>query len=127
MTAYGYSKEAINRELSVLHSKRYAMIRDKSTPEENTADSNRISDKINREMYSEIDIHQFMITGKCRGMGKSIAELGIRTNSGATIISVIREEQHIPNPQADFLLNSGDTVVLMGSTEQIEKAVELLA
>jgi len=127
MTAYGYSKEAINRELSVLHSKRYAMIRDKSTPEENTADSNRISDKINREMYSEIDIHQFMITGKCRGMGKSIAELGIRTNSGATIISVIREEQHIPNPQADFLLNGGDTVVLMGSTEQIEKAVELLA
>ena len=127
MTAYGYSKEAINRELSVLHSKRYAMIRDKSIPEENTADSNRISDKINREMYSEIDIHQFVITGKCRGMGKSIAELGIRTNSGATIISVIREEQHIPNPQADFLLNGGDTVVLMGSTEQIEKAVELLA
>ena len=127
MTAYGYSKEAINRELSALHSKRYAMIRDKSSPEENTADSNRILDKINREMYSEIDIHQFMITGKCRGMGKSIAELGIRTNSGATIISVIREEQHIPNPQADFLLNSGDTVVLMGSTEQIEKAVELLA
>jgi len=127
MAAYGYGKEAINHELSILHSKRYAMIRDKSTAEENTADGNRISDKINREMYSEIDIHRFVVTGKCRGMGRSIAELGVRTNSGATIISVVREEQHIPNPQADFLLKTGDTVVLMGSNEQIEKAVELLA
>ena len=127
MTSYGYSKEAINRELSALHSKRYAMIRDKSTPEENIADSKRISDKINREIPAEIDIHQFVITGKCSGKGRSIAELGIRTNSGATVISVIREAQHIPNPQADFLLIEGDTVVLMGTNEQIEKAVELLA
>jgi CPA2 family monovalent cation:H+ antiporter-2 len=126
MTAYGYSKEAINRELSVLHSKRYAMIRDKSTPEENIADSKRISDKINREIPAEIDIHQFTITGKCKGKGKSIAELGIRTNSGATVISIIREQQHLPNPQADFLLLESDTIVLMGTSEQIEKAVELL-
>lgn len=127
MTSYGFSKEAINRELSVLHSKRYAMIRDKNTPQENFADSNRISDKINREIPAEIDIHQFKITGKCIGKNKSIAELGVRTNSGATVISVVREEQHIPNPQADFLLIEGDTVVLMGTNEQIEKAVELLA
>jgi CPA2 family monovalent cation:H+ antiporter-2 len=127
MTAYGYSKEVINREISAQHSKRYAMIRDKSTPEENMADSNRISDKINREMYSDIDIRKFLVTGKCHGLGRSIAELGIRTNSGATVISVIREEQHIPNPQADFPLLQGDTVVLMGTNEQIEKAVELLA
>ncbi len=126
MTAYGYSKEAINRELSVMHSKRYAMIRDKSTPEENIADSNRISDKINREIYSEIDLHQFTITGKCHGKEKTISELGIRTNSGATIISIIREQQHLPNPQADFLLLEGDTVVLMGLSEQIEKAAELI-
>ena len=127
MTAYGYPKAAINRELSELHSKRYAMIRDKSTPEENIADNKRISDKINREIPAEIDIHQFTITGKCSGKGKSIAELGIRTNSGATIISIIRGQQHLPNPQADFLLIEGDTIVLMGTGEQIEKAVELLA
>ncbi|MBL8017621.1 MAG: cation:proton antiporter [Ignavibacteria bacterium] len=127
MTAYGYGKEAINRELSILHSKRYAMIRDKSTPEENAADNSRISDKINREMYAEIDIHKFTISGKCKGKGKSIAELAIRSKSGATIISVIRDEQHIPNPQADFLLLEGDTIVLMGTNEQLEKAVELMA
>lgn len=127
VTAYGYGKEAINRELSILHSKRYAMIRDKSTPEENAADNSRISDKINREMYAEIDIHKFTISGKCKGKGKSIAELAIRSKSGATIISVIRDEQHIPNPQADFLLLEGDTIVLMGTNEQLEKAVELMA
>lgn len=119
MMLYGLSKEAVNRELNELHKQRYAQIRDKNAEE-------RIQDKIHQAIHEEINIDPFTITKNCCGEKKTIAELDIRQRSGATIISIVRGNEQFSNPGADFVLQAGDVVVLMGNAEQIEKAVELL-
>jgi CPA2 family monovalent cation:H+ antiporter-2 len=58
-------------------------------------------------------------------IGRNLAELDLRVNTGATIIAVVREGETIISPGADFRLQALDTAVLLGSPESIEKAVHL--
>lgn len=119
MMHYGLSKEAVNRELEELHKQRYAQIRDRNAEES-------IKGKIHQAFREEVNIDSFTVTGSCNCENRSIAELGIRNKTGATIISIVRGSEQYSNPPADFSLKQGDVVVLMGNAEQVEKAVELL-
>jgi TrkA domain protein len=58
--------------------------------------------------------------------GRSIADGGIRTRTGASVVAVIRGEQSIPGPGPDFVLATGDVVLLMGSEPAVESAERLL-
>jgi CPA2 family monovalent cation:H+ antiporter-2 len=119
MLKYGFSKSAINKEINGLHEQRYAVIRDRHGEE-------KLEDKILRALHDEINIESYKINTKCSAEGMTIGELDLRARSGATIISIIRDKEQISNPPADFTLAVGDIIVLMGTPEQAEKAVELL-
>ena len=56
--------------------------------------------------------------------GKTLAEINI--SSGSTIIAVVRNNQPHPNPGADFLILSGDILILFGSHMQLNKAIHYL-
>ncbi|NIM02851.1 potassium transporter TrkA, partial [bacterium] len=56
----------------------------------------------------------------------SLSDPQIRKETGASVIAVIRNENAIPNPGANFVLESGDTIVLVGSREEINRAVDFL-
>lgn len=50
--------------------------------------------------------------------GKSILELEIRKITGTTIIAVIRDKDTFINPEPQFIINSGDTLIITGTREQ---------
>ena len=58
--------------------------------------------------------------------GRMIGELDVRLRTGATIVAVARESGSEINPGPAFRLHPGDTVVLLGRSEEIESAVEYL-
>ena len=58
--------------------------------------------------------------------GRSLSELDLRRLTGATIIAVVRDETPIPSPAPDVVLEAGDTLVLVGGHEQVDRAMELL-
>lgn len=49
--------------------------------------------------------------------GASIGTGQFRTRTGASIVAVIRDDQPIPAPDADFLLSGGDVLVAVGTHE----------
>ena len=51
----------------------------------------------------------------------SLKDLQIRQKTGAIVISIIRGDKTIINPPPDEIIREGDTLVLAGSKEQIEK------
>lgn len=59
--------------------------------------------------------------------GRTIRELAVRKQSGATIIAIRRGSERITNPLPDTLLQAGDTVVLIGEPEQLARAAQLLS
>lgn len=59
--------------------------------------------------------------------GKMISDLRLRTSTGASIVGIERNGDSIINPTIGEELRHGDSVLLIGSAEQIEKAKEMLA
>jgi CPA2 family monovalent cation:H+ antiporter-2 len=58
--------------------------------------------------------------------GKTLKELDIRKNTGATVIAIARNGEAITNPGPDFTLNPDDIVVLLGAHADLDKAENLL-
>src|SRR5688500_12954302 len=56
--------------------------------------------------------------------GKSISQLRWRTVTGISSIAIIRAGNSDINPGPDTMLNEGDMVVLIGSPEKVDKAIE---
>jgi monovalent cation:H+ antiporter-2, CPA2 family len=51
-------------------------------------------------------------------LGRTIGDLGVRSETGASVLAVVRGERVIPNPGADLRLESGDAVGVLGTPEQ---------
>ena len=76
----------------------------------------------------EVDggIRMFETTARGVSDAMSIAELQVRSKSGATIVAVERKATVITNPQPEFVLRKGDRVHLIGSEQEVGAAIALI-
>jgi CPA2 family monovalent cation:H+ antiporter-2 len=51
-------------------------------------------------------------------LGHTIGDLGVRSETGVSILAVVRGDEVIPNPGADLALEAGDAVGVLGTPEQ---------
>jgi TrkA domain protein len=58
--------------------------------------------------------------------GQEIGRTRLRERTGVSIVAVVRGEQTVPAPGPEFRLEAGDTAVVVGTGEGIQRAVELL-
>ncbi len=77
----------------------------------------------------EFRVEELELTGDCCAIGRSIAEMEVRSRTGATILAVGRAATGVfeTNPAPDSHLMNGDKVIAIGTPEQILKLEELLA
>ncbi|HHT9121061.1 MAG TPA: cation:proton antiporter regulatory subunit [Candidatus Hypogeohydataceae bacterium YC41] len=51
---------------------------------------------------------------------KTIGEVGIRKKTGVSVISILREGKYIPSPLPTETMLAGDTLIVLGSSEQMK-------
>lgn len=56
----------------------------------------------------------------------AIEQTRLRERTGVSIVAVVRGEETIPSPGPEFRLEDGDTAVVVGTAESIQRAVKLL-
>jgi CPA2 family monovalent cation:H+ antiporter-2 len=118
MSLYGLPPNIINTQINIIHQQRYGLLR-------GVPDTQSMQDQIAR-IIAAGTTEVFYVMQNSNAVGKSIKELAIRKQTGATVISVVRGNEHHPNPPVDFKFEEGDMLVLMGIHAQVEKAVEYL-
>jgi TrkA domain protein len=59
--------------------------------------------------------------------GRAMGEAGVRTRTGASVVAVARAGRLFISPAPSFVFAPGDLVVVMGSTEGISAAADILA
>ncbi len=104
-----------------------------------TADIQRFADTIRRELYAPLyhahdeyqtvsqlqgvsnllELNWVKLTAHSPLVGRTIRELRIRSQTGASVVSVMREGRLQPNPEVDFQFTEGDFVAVMGNFEQL--------
>lgn len=57
--------------------------------------------------------------------GRSIADLELRTRTGVSIVAIIRGSETIPSPGPEAQIEGDDTVVAVGTPEELQDAVRV--
>jgi len=58
--------------------------------------------------------------------GRVLGETRIRTETGASIVAVLRRAEAIPSPAPDFRLAGGDRLIVIGTREGVDAAASIL-
>ncbi len=74
-----------------------------------------------RMLFEEFGIEWVKLEPESPLVGLSLEESGIRARTGASVIAVLRPEGSIPSPSPDTRFANGDTLVLIGHPDQIER------
>ncbi len=77
-------------------------------------------------LLDQADLRTVTLAEKGHAAGKSIAQLRMRTQCGASIIALRRGQTTKHNPEPNFVLASGDEVLLLGDSDQLRDGEELL-
>lgn len=59
--------------------------------------------------------------------GKALGAVDLRNRTGATVIAVVRGEGSFTSPGAEFVIEAGDTLVLVASHRDMNRAFQFLA
>lgn len=108
----------ITGQLALLRSGHYSMLRGMPA-------DRQTSDDLMRAFHLTAT-HTHYVESTSPAAGSTLKRLNLRAETGATIIAVVRNGNPSTNPGAEFVLESGDVLVLVGAHEQIEKATALL-
>jgi monovalent cation:H+ antiporter-2, CPA2 family len=81
--------------------------------------------KLIREEYPwEVETMDFLLPFNQSAINQSIRDLRLRSETGASIVSLYRGDESIPNPSPDIQLLPGDVLLIMGDSKQIQAAVQ---
>jgi CPA2 family monovalent cation:H+ antiporter-2 len=79
------------------------------------------------ELLREAELETMEIPPGSVMVGRKLREIPLRPQTGASIVAIERAGQRLINPGPDEVLCSGDRVLLLGQTEQLPAACDLLA
>jgi CPA2 family monovalent cation:H+ antiporter-2 len=74
-----------------------------------------------------VEIAWRVVTADSAIVGRTLAETNVRTQTGASVIAIVRDRQVQANPKSSTIFQPGDLVGLIGDPDQIELAEQLVA
>jgi CPA2 family monovalent cation:H+ antiporter-2 len=115
---YHIPSNIIANQIQLIRLEGYKMLRGLSLSHENI---NRIA-----ALFAGATVDNFQIQPESAAAGKTLQQLDIRKNTGATVIAIARNGEAITNPGPDFRIESDDIMVLLGAHKDLDEAIKLL-
>jgi CPA2 family monovalent cation:H+ antiporter-2 len=115
---YHIPNNVIANQIQLVRFGGYKMLRGISLDQENLG---RIA-----ALFADTTVDNILLDPDSPAVKRTLQELDIRKNTGATVIAVARHGEAITNPGPDLILQSGDIVVLLGAHVNLDRAVMLL-
>jgi CPA2 family monovalent cation:H+ antiporter-2 len=115
---YHIPNNVIANQIHIVRFGGYKMLRGLSLDQENLG---RIA-----SLFAGATVDNIQLSPGDPAEGRTLQELDIRKNTGASVIAIARGGDANTNPGPDFLLQSDDIVVLIGGHKELDEAVTLL-
>ncbi len=114
---YGVPRNVIDREVRAVRGERYEMLCGLTLPD------------LQFDALKHIGVHDALDTIQvepgARAVGENPVSLSLRRETGAIVLAVIRDGVARYTPDPDFRFQPGDTVVLMGDQQSLERAAQV--
>jgi len=117
---YHVPRNIVDAQVKVLRGECYGMLRGACSAVRPVAE--RISD-----LLAAGTAETYFVGSGSWPAGKTLKAIDLRGKTGATVLAVVRGEESFTSPGADFEILEQDTLVLVASHEDIDKAFAYLA
>lgn len=67
-----------------------------------------------RQEIEGVAVDWMLLSERCAATGNAIGSGEFRTRTGASIVAILRDNEPVPAPEADFVLQAGDVIVAVG-------------
>ena len=114
---YHIPMNMIARQVNILRQGSYEMLRNDAV----SIPANYLNDLLMQGVTES-----FFVEETSPVKDKSIKEIDLRAKTGATILAIVRQEKSITNPKGDEVLLYGDILVLTGTHQAVDDAINLL-
>ncbi len=118
LNRYGFARNVIESQIERVRRQGYEMLRSPSLPPIHQQPS--INAALDAASTESILIEETSPTA-----GRSLGELNLRGESGATVIAVVRDGNTKISPGANYALAAGDSVILLGTPEKLDRAKKI--
>ncbi|HKS28209.1 MAG TPA: cation:proton antiporter [Pyrinomonadaceae bacterium] len=115
---YGIPRHVIHRRVGEVRSEGYQMLRSPSVAPVEMHDI--------AEALAGAETETLVVEDASPAVGRTIGDLKLRSLTGVTVIAAVSEGRTEINPGPQLRLQGGDVLVLMGSNEQIDRAVDYI-
>ena len=115
---YNVPRDEIERLVSEIRASHYQALRPGARP--------RLTLSGALGAMPQMHIERIVLSAKAPAVGQTIAETALRSKTGALILAVRRGESDLATPGADFQLDAGDVLVVVGQPQQIKSANQVL-
>ncbi|HLA09424.1 MAG TPA: cation:proton antiporter [Pyrinomonadaceae bacterium] len=113
---FGIARHVIQQQVATIRSEGYEMLR---MPSISMLDMSTIA-----EAFESASTETLIVESDSPSVGKTIGQLQLRTKTGVSIIALIHDDKTEINPGPETLIQAGDVVVLLGSPEKIDQAIQ---
>lgn len=79
-----------------------------------------------RLVHDALEIEWMTVPPETSAAGSTLGTLAVRSRTGASVVAAVRNDEISPNPGADYVVSAGDTLGLLGTTEQRSHARRLI-
>lgn len=73
-----------------------------------------------------LDAERIELAAASHWNGRLLGETRMRTETGVSIVAVLRRSEAIPSPPPDFRLAGGDILIVIGTREGVDAAAAIL-
>ena len=116
LRVYNAPRSLVAAEIKSIRDQRFGIFRERPT----TVPRIRLSNDL--DVFTET----WQAPANYSWNGTTIAGTRLRAETGALVLGIIRENQTLNNPESTEPIFSGDRVVLSGTKEQLNRAIQLL-
>ena len=116
LRVYNAPRSLVAAEIKSIRDQRFGIFRERAT----TVPRIRLSNDL--DVFTET----WQAPSNYSWQGATIAETRLRAETGAMILGIIRQNNTLNNPESSEQIFSGDRLVLSGTKEQLNKAIQLL-
>ncbi|MDH4099703.1 MAG: cation:proton antiporter [Nitrospirota bacterium] len=115
---YHIPNNIIQNQIDIIRHEGYAMLRGTSLSREKMMEITSI--------LAASVTDTFYVADNSPLIGKTLADLDLKRKSGTMVIAVVKLTKARPNPPSDYRIEAADTLVLLGSHAEMDRAGQIL-
>ncbi len=119
LQCYKVPKPVIFEKAEEIRREGYALLRREELP--------ALAHRFRKGLFADVEVETWRIEEDSPVLGQSLQNAGIQRNTGAVVVALTRNGTTQSKPSSETSLEVGDILVLLGSRDEIRKAIALIS